>query len=111
MDKQKWNVGLVVFHIRNHEAKGNDDFFIQDNNTEVWILQALRQINAYGKEPETLNGCLFELINTKLFSLYLELHLHAKKKKKEKKRKRKKSKIEDKDITIDTTYPDHKNAL
>jgi hypothetical protein len=34
-----------------------------------------------------------------------------KKKKKEKKRKRKKSKIEDKDITIDTTYPDHKNAL
>jgi hypothetical protein len=26
-------------------------FFIQDNNTEVWILQALRQINA---RPEKL---------------------------------------------------------
>lgn len=46
MNKQKWDVSFVVLHIRNHEAKGNNDFFIKDYNTEVWILQTLRQVNA-----------------------------------------------------------------
>lgn len=51
MNKQKGDVGLVVLHVRNHEAEGNNDFLIKDDNTEVWILQTLRQVNA---RPEKL---------------------------------------------------------
>lgn len=81
MDKEKWNVSFIVLHIGNHEAKGNDDFFIKDDNTEVWVLQALRQVNAWRKETiETQTMYLLELMNAKLLSLYLQLHLHAKKK-------------------------------
>lgn len=46
VDKQKGDIGFVVLHVRNHEAKGNDDFLIKDNHAEVWILQALRQVDA-----------------------------------------------------------------
>lgn len=38
MDKEKWNVSFIVFYIGNYEVKGNDDFFIKDDNIEVWVL-------------------------------------------------------------------------
>lgn len=54
VNEQKRDVSLVVFHVRHHETKGDDDFFVKDDNTEIWILQALRQINPYrGQEKQS----------------------------------------------------------
>lgn len=47
MDKEERNVSFIVLDVGYHEAKGNDDLFIEDNNTEVWILEALGEVNAW----------------------------------------------------------------
>lgn len=38
MDKEERNISFIVLDVRNHEAKGNDDFLIKDNDAEVRIL-------------------------------------------------------------------------
>lgn len=38
VNKQKRDVSFIVFHVWHHKAKGNDNFFVKNNNTEVWIL-------------------------------------------------------------------------
>lgn len=44
--QEKRDVSFIVLHIWHHKAKGNDNFLVENNNTEVWILQALWQINS-----------------------------------------------------------------
>ncbi len=41
MHQQEGDVGLVVFHIRHHEAKTDDNFLIKHHHAEVWVLKAL----------------------------------------------------------------------
>lgn len=49
MDKQKRDISFVVLHVRDHEAEGDDDFLIEDDDAEVRVLQALGQVDAYGE--------------------------------------------------------------
>lgn len=41
MHQQEGDVGLVVFHIRHHEAKTDHDFLVKHHHTEIWVLEAL----------------------------------------------------------------------
>lgn len=41
MDQQEGDVGLVVLHVRNHEAKAHHHLLIEDHHAEVGVLQAL----------------------------------------------------------------------
>ena len=38
MDKQKRDISFVVLHVRDHEAEGDDDFLIEDDDAEVRVL-------------------------------------------------------------------------
>ena len=56
MDKQKRNISFVVLHVGDHDAEGDDDFLIEDNDAEVRVLQALGQVDAYGEKRSVSPG-------------------------------------------------------
>ena len=41
MDKEKGDIGFVVFDIRNHESETDHHLTVQNHHTEVWIVEAL----------------------------------------------------------------------
>lgn len=46
MHQQEGDVGLVVLDVWHHEAKTNHNLLVEDDNTEVRVLQTLRQVHA-----------------------------------------------------------------
>lgn len=43
--QQEGDVGLVVLHVRDHEAKANDHLLVENHHAEVGILQTLGEVN------------------------------------------------------------------
>lgn len=41
VDEQEGDVGLVVLHVRHHEAEAHHHLLVKDDDAEVRVLQAL----------------------------------------------------------------------
>lgn len=91
MDKQKRNISFVVLHVGDHEAEGDDDFLIEDNDAEVRVLQALGQVDAYGEKRSVSPGS--GMSERQAVQSVLQLHLPAKN-----------TQTTDRDTTADATH-------
>lgn len=55
MHQQEGDVGLVVLDVRHHETEADHNLLVEDDDAEVRVLQALRQVHACSETPGVVN--------------------------------------------------------